>query len=138
MPSLVEIDRTLPNGFHDSEVRAYKLDFVKRTAMFEIDVWVGDLDAATPDGRELYRAGLLVVSGLAFCKVDAPYDRAGGVRGHLARLGEGLVGTEQHGLLRVVATRDDLEEQIETVDEGREAAWAARYALVWTPGNAGK
>jgi hypothetical protein len=72
MTSLAEINRTLPNGFHDSEVRSCKLDFVARTAAFEIDVWVGDLDTPTRDGRELYRAGLLVVSGLAFCQVDAP------------------------------------------------------------------
>jgi len=31
-----------------------------------------DLEAATPDGRERYRTALLLVSGLAFCQLDAP------------------------------------------------------------------
>ena len=70
--TLIEIDRGLPNGFHDSRVRSCNLDFVARTATFGIDVWVGDAEATTPNGRELYRSALLVVSGLAFCQLDAP------------------------------------------------------------------
>ena len=70
--TLLEIDRGLPNGFHDSRVRTCSLDFVARTATFEVDVWVGDLEAATHDGRELFRTALLAVSGLAFCQIDAP------------------------------------------------------------------
>jgi len=31
-----------------------------------------DLEAATPDDRERYRTALLLVSGLAFCQLDAP------------------------------------------------------------------
>src|SRR4051812_41616651 len=39
-------------------------------------------------------------------------DDAGGVREDLAPRGEGLVGTEEDGLVDVVATGDDLEEEI--------------------------
>jgi hypothetical protein len=39
-------------------------------------------------------------------------DDAGGVREDLAPFGEGLVGAEQNGLLRVVAAGDDLEEKV--------------------------
>ena len=39
-------------------------------------------------------------------------DDAGGVREDFAPRGEGLVGTEQHGSLGVVAAGDDLEEQV--------------------------
>ena len=39
-------------------------------------------------------------------------DDAGSMREHPAPLGEGLVGTEEDGLLRVVAKRDHLEQQV--------------------------
>ncbi len=43
-------------------------------------------------------------------------DDAPGVREDLAPVGEGLARAEQHWLLRVVATGDDLEEQVGVPD----------------------
>ena len=72
MATLAELDRSLPNGFHDAEVGSCVLDFVARTATFELQIWIGDRDALLASERELYRAARLVVTGLAFCQFEPP------------------------------------------------------------------
>jgi hypothetical protein len=72
MSTLAEIEQQLPNGFHDAEIRSCTLDFVARTASFEVDVWIGDLDSSDEALREQYRRAGLVVAGLAFCQIEAP------------------------------------------------------------------
>ena len=71
MTSLGEIAATLPNGFHDAEVRSCSLDFQERTASFELNLWVGDMEAS-PEERELYRPARLVIAGLVFCHFETP------------------------------------------------------------------
>jgi hypothetical protein len=63
MTSLGEIAATLPNGFHDAEVRSCSLDFQERTASFELNVWVGNMEAS-PEERELYRPAHPLVGAL--------------------------------------------------------------------------
>ena len=72
MATLRDLERTLPNGFHDTKVRSCALDYVQRTALFQLDVWTGDLDATDPRERERYRSAALFVSGLAFCQMEPP------------------------------------------------------------------
>jgi hypothetical protein len=67
MTTLVELARRLPNGFHDAQVSACTLDFVRRTVVFELQVWMGD-----DTDRERYRSARLSVSGLAYCAIDPP------------------------------------------------------------------
>lgn len=70
--TLQELDNLLPNGLHDAEVKSLKLDYVARTAEFDMDVWVGDLHSKDLDVREKYRPALLVLSGLQFCTIEPP------------------------------------------------------------------
>src|SRR6266446_6791689 len=48
-----ELDRTLPNGFHDVELRHFSMDYVNRTLIFDLVVWIGRME--DEQARELYR-----------------------------------------------------------------------------------
>ena len=75
MATLEEIAAQLPNGFHDAMVRSCTLDFVARTAEFEVSIWTGNLDSNQESQRERYRPARLIVTGLAFCQIEAPDPR---------------------------------------------------------------
>lgn len=51
---LADLERLLPNGFHDAELRSLRLDLLERRLSMELDLWV-DEDVI----RERYRRGLL-------------------------------------------------------------------------------
>jgi hypothetical protein len=70
MTTLADLAGQLPNGFHDAKVSGCSLDFVGRTVVFEMELWVGD-DA----DRERYRRTRLGVTGLLYCAFDAPDPR---------------------------------------------------------------
>ena len=53
-----ELDQELPNGFHDSKIRAISADFVGRSIQLKMDLLTGLPDTANP---EEYRAGTLAV-----------------------------------------------------------------------------
>ena len=42
--TLNEVAETLPNGFHDAELRRIELDYDLRSCRIQVDVWVGDMD----------------------------------------------------------------------------------------------
>ena len=67
-----EIERGLPNGFHDSEITQVKLDYRERTVVFEMNVLVGDLESSNEAERERYREGVLTVSRFHFYVIEAP------------------------------------------------------------------
>ncbi len=69
---LIEIDNSLPNGFHDSYIHSIQLDYEKRKAIFKINIWIGDLSSDIEDIREVYRAGELVISDMIFFVIDPP------------------------------------------------------------------
>ena len=72
--TLEELAQTLPNGFHDAEVKAIAIDYVGRRVVFDVSVWVGDMEAkAAP--REGYRDGEVVIEGLRFIVVEPPDPR---------------------------------------------------------------
>lgn len=70
--TLYEIARTLPNGFHDTEIKRTILDYENGTASLALDVFVGEVDAK-PNERELYRLAELTLEGLAFWIIQPPY-----------------------------------------------------------------
>lgn len=70
--TLDELYRTLPNGFHDAEIKRTILDYENGTASLTLDVWVGDMEGS-PSGRELYRLAELTLEGLAFWIIQPPY-----------------------------------------------------------------
>jgi len=69
--TLDELGRTLPNGFHDSEIRSIRVDYSKRTVALELAVWVGDMDGKDAP-REAYRDGEVSIDGLQFLAIEPP------------------------------------------------------------------
>lgn len=69
--TIQEIARGLPNGFHDAEIEAIRIDYAQNKAEFVLDIWVGTMDDP-PATRETYRKGILLISGLLYCAMDVP------------------------------------------------------------------
>lgn len=65
-----EIEKSLPNGFHDASLRKIEIDFVKKEAKFHLAVDVSDCDAIPL--KEEYRDGILTLMGLVYCVVEPP------------------------------------------------------------------
>ena len=61
---------SLPNGFHDAELRRFEMDYVRRRLEFDLDIWIGDMD--DEQARELYRPAQLVFGDVAFLVIEAP------------------------------------------------------------------
>jgi len=76
-----------PNAsFHDATLTRLQIDFVAGRASLNLRVWVGDPGAGDKSSREIYRTGVLEVSGLLFCSLDPPDRRC------LYEHPQGLVG----------------------------------------------
>ena len=41
---LEELEKTLPNGLHDSKVSRIVVDYGQRKLTLDLDVWTGDMD----------------------------------------------------------------------------------------------
>ena len=66
-----EVEHTLPNGFHDAELRRFEMDYVQRKLQFDLDVWIGDMDNP-PEDREIYRPARVTVENVAFLVIEPP------------------------------------------------------------------
>ncbi len=64
-----ELDKDLPNGFHDALVKKITLDFLDRSIIFEMELWVGDLNGPVPEKR---RNGRLRLISPYFCQIEPP------------------------------------------------------------------
>lgn len=73
--TLEELARTLPNGFHDAELRRFQIDYMSRTLEMELDVWVGEMESE--DRREAYRPAHLTFSSVAYLVIEPPDTRYG-------------------------------------------------------------
>lgn len=76
MPTLEDIERDLPSGFHDARVHACAVGFAERVASFEVELSVGNPDASDPAERDRYRAATLRLDGLVACEIDPPVPNA--------------------------------------------------------------
>jgi hypothetical protein len=72
--TLEELEKTLPNGLHDSEVQRVAVDYELRKVTLEVAVWVGDMDDP-PERREAYKKGRIEISGLLFLVMEPPDPR---------------------------------------------------------------
>ena len=64
-----ELDKELPNGFHDAELHDLRIDYVSGSAILRMGLDFGSYDRSnSPD----YRVGELRVSGLYFCSIETP------------------------------------------------------------------
>ena len=69
--TLEELERTLPHGLHDAEVRRVSVDYEQRKLTLEIAVWVGDMSDG-PEKREAYKSGSIAIYGLIFFVMEPP------------------------------------------------------------------
>jgi hypothetical protein len=67
-----EIERELPNGFHDALLHNIFIDYGRHEAVFEIGVRIGTIDSDNKKLREAYRRGRLELHGLRWCIIEAP------------------------------------------------------------------
>ena len=61
---------SLPNGFRDTELLPFGMDYVRRHLAFHLVVWIGDMNR--PDRREVYRPARLSLEGVAFLVIEPP------------------------------------------------------------------
>ena len=64
-----ELDQTLPNGFHDAQIRRVAIDDRAGIVTLDMGLWVGKLGSPN---QEEYQHATVTASGLAFCSIDAP------------------------------------------------------------------
>jgi len=62
----------LPNGMHDASIREMRVEFGRKLVALDMDFWVGDLDSEDEEKREEYRAGRLLLTGVAAIVVEPP------------------------------------------------------------------
>jgi len=69
--TLEELENTLPNGLHDSEVQRVSVDYEQRKLVLEVAIWVGNM-ADPPERREAYKRGRIEITGLLFLVMEPP------------------------------------------------------------------
>ena len=71
---IFELAATLPNGFHDAEIRTLVISYEKQSIQIECDIWIGSMNDP-PELREAYRAALVELHGVQYCIMDRPDPR---------------------------------------------------------------
>lgn len=69
--TLEDIEKSSPNGLHDSKLRRVTIDYRLRTLEAEVEVWIGDT-GETAEGGETYKHGRIEISGLIFMIMESP------------------------------------------------------------------
>lgn len=69
---LEDIEKMIPNGFHDALLERISIDYVKRCAVFDLHVLIGDPRSEDRESREAYREGQLRLNDLLFCVIEPP------------------------------------------------------------------
>ena len=64
-----ELERELPNGFHDAHLLSLSVDYVSGTAELRMDLLFGTPESADP---EEYRAAVLRITGIHFFSIGPP------------------------------------------------------------------
>jgi hypothetical protein len=67
--TIEEIERLLPNGFHDSTILSVRLNYEQRTAEIDMEIWVaGPVD----EDPEQYRRSTLLIFDLVYFVIEPP------------------------------------------------------------------
>ena len=66
MPTIEELELTLPNGFHDARLLRLDIDYRARQATITLDVVVNE------EGKPVFRSGVLRITGVVFLVLDPP------------------------------------------------------------------
>jgi len=73
---LVEIENSLPNGFHDAFLESVEVDYVSKRAQIKLRLCIGDPDASAENEREAYRGANLELLGLVYLVIEGPDSRS--------------------------------------------------------------
>ncbi len=74
--TLLELDNTLPNGFHDSELRGLSIDYARRIVRLDMSLKVGDPNGSRQQ-RDDIRDAQVELSAAVFFVIDPPGSAAG-------------------------------------------------------------
>jgi hypothetical protein len=69
---LVELENSLPNGFHDAFLESLHVDYSRKRAVIKLRICVGNPDAADKAEREAYREANLELVDLTYLVIDPP------------------------------------------------------------------
>ncbi len=58
-------------GLHDAEVHRLTIDYTRRKAELDLEIWTPD-DAAHGPGPEIYRPARVTFSGMEYCLIEPP------------------------------------------------------------------
>src|SRR5262245_44331541 len=70
--NLEQLEKSLPNGFHDAQIEEIIVDYVSRKAVVKMQLLVGNPDAAPEKEREAYKPAELRLSDVLYFVVDPP------------------------------------------------------------------
>ena len=70
--TLEEISDSLPNGFHDTQIKKINLDYANREARLDLEIWIGTDSSTKGEDPDTYRAAQLILSQLLFCVIEPP------------------------------------------------------------------
>ena len=78
-----ELEDSLPNGFHDAELKSVTMNYVNRTLCLDMYVFIGELDS--PEMREVYRPARITLENVAYFVIESPdesrpWNRPGAIR----------------------------------------------------------
>jgi hypothetical protein len=83
-----DLQRSLPNGLHDAELLAVRIDYSAQTAVLELNIDVSDA-SAQGQGTVQYRPARLMFSQLQFIAVDPPGSGYEGIAPSMIDAGQG-------------------------------------------------
>lgn len=69
--TLEDLEKTLPRGLHDAEVKRVAVDYELRAMAVDLAVWVGDMNDP-PERGEAYRDARINITGLCFLVMEPP------------------------------------------------------------------
>jgi hypothetical protein len=75
---LQQVEETLPNGFHDARLLGITARFDRSRLEMDLELSVGDPDAASTDGRDAYKKARLTLNGLEAVVIEPPRSNWGG------------------------------------------------------------
>ncbi|MBI2413957.1 MAG: hypothetical protein HYV24_12205 [Deltaproteobacteria bacterium] len=73
--TIEQIERGLPNGFHDAKLKRIDIDYEKREAKLDLQASIGNPESEDEKLRDTYRSCRLILSGFIFCIIEPPDTR---------------------------------------------------------------
>ena len=68
-----EIKESLPNHFHDTNISNINIDYISKKLVFEINIWVGNMESGFTSVREEYKRATLIINNFAYFISEPPF-----------------------------------------------------------------